>query len=281
MCVVNELMPATAGSKGLNEKSDMIDLFALMGFVAKGIVYVLIGLLAIQVALGRRGDTEGSQGAIASLSEQPFGFVLLLLLAIGLAAYVLWRLATSILDTERVGSDASGIAKRIGYFVSALSYAALTVLAIQLAAGNSDGEGGDTRQEWTARLMSSEIGTWVVGFIGLTILGVGIYQIYKGLSGSFMKRYSLEKMRDVNRKWANRTGRIGLPARGVVFGIIGYLVIRAAIETDPNDAQGIGGALDTLAEQPFGPWLLGLVAVGFVAYAGYCFIRARYRRFEL
>jgi hypothetical protein len=135
----------------------------------------LIGVLALQSALGQGGDTEGSQGAVASIADEPFGVVILVMLAIGLAAYVLWRLATAILDTENAGSSAGGIAKRVGYFVSALSYGALTVLAVQLASGGMSSD-GQSREEWTARLMSTEAGTWLLGLIGIAIVVTGLQQ---------------------------------------------------------------------------------------------------------
>lgn len=273
-------MRGTRGVGRSHYRSEL-DIFARIGFAAKGVVYILIGVLAIQVALGRRGETEGSQGALSSLADEPFSQVILILLAIGLAAYVLWRLATSILDVDGVGSGAVGILKRIGYFVSALSYGALTVLAIQLAAGRPEGQNGDSREEWTARLMATDGGTWIVGLVGVAIVAVGAYQIYRGVRAAYMNRYDAEGMSASERIWAKRAGRVGHAARGVTFGIVGVLLIRAAIESDPDDAEGIGGALAALAAQPYGRWLLGIVAVGFVSYGIYCFFRARYRRFEL
>lgn len=266
---------------GAGGRSDIVDVAARIGFAAKGVVYTLIGVLALRSALGRGGQTEGSRGAVESLADEPFAVVILVLLAIGLAAYVLWRLATAILDVEHVGNDAGGILKRIGYFFSALSYGALTVLTVRLAAGGASSSNGQSREEWTARLLSTEAGTWLLGLIGLTIVLVGIHQIYKGLGSAFMARYNVEGMSASNKVWAKRAGRIGHAARGITFGIIGILLIRAAMEHDPSDAEGVGGALATLAAQPYGKWLLAVVAAGFVSYGIYCFFRVRYRRFEL
>ena len=261
-------------------RSEIIDTAARLGFAAKGVVYTLVGVLALQSALGKGGDTEGSRGALVSIADEPFGVVILVLLAIGLSAYVLWRLATALLDTENAGTSARGIAKRVGYFVSALSYGALTVLAVHLAAGGMRSN-GQSRQEWTARLMSTEAGTWLLGLIGVAIVVTGLHQLYKGLGTAYMDRYNSEGMSASNRTWAKRAGRIGHAARGITFGIIGVLLIRGALQHDPNEAVGVGGALATLAAQPYGKWLLGLVAAGFVAYGIYCFFRVRYRRFEL
>jgi hypothetical protein len=261
-------------------RSEIIDTAARLGFAAKGVVYTLIGALALQSALGQGGDTEGSQGAVASIADEPFGVVILVMLAIGLAAYVLWRLATAILDTENAGSSAGGIAKRVGYFVSALSYGALTVLAVQLASGGMSSD-GQSREEWTARLMSTEAGTWLLGLIGIAIVVTGLHQLYRGLGSTYMDRYNAEGMSASNRTWVKRAGRIGHAARGITFGIIGVLLIHAALQHDPSEAVGVGGALAALAAQPYGRWLLGVVAAGFVSYGIYCFFRVPYRRFEL
>lgn len=270
----------SVSSLGRDGRSGLIDTAARLGFAAKGVVYTLIGILALHSALGRGGEAEGSQGAVASIADEPYGVVILVLLAIGLAAYVLWRLATSILDTENIGTSVGGMAKRVGYFVSAISYGALTVLAIQLAAGGMS-SGGNSREEWTARLMSTEAGTWLLGLIGAAIILTGLHQLYKGVGSAYMDRYNTEGMSASNRTWAKRAGRIGHAARGITFGIIGGLLIRAALENDPSEAVGVGGAFATLAAQPYGKWLLGIVAAGFIAYGIYCFFRVRYRRFEL
>ncbi len=253
----------------------------MLGFAAKGVVYVLIGVLSLQVALGRRGDTEGSSGALASVTDEPFGNVILVLLAIGLASYALWRLASSILDVEGVGNDAKGIVKRIGYFVGGMTYGALTFVAVKLVVSGGGGSGGESREDWTATLLANEGGTWLLGLIGIAIIGVGVHQLYKGFTSSVLELYRTEQMSRRNRIWAERSARIGHSARGITFSIIGVFVIRAALQSDPSETRGLGGALGELASQPYGPWLLGFVAAGLVCYGLYCFFRARNCRFHI
>lgn len=269
-------------SAGRGDKdSQVFELAEMLGFAAKGVVYVLIGVLSLQVALGRRGDTEGSSGALASVTDEPFGNVILVLLAIGLASYALWRLASSILDVEGVGDYAKGIVKRIGYFVGGMTYGALTFVAVKLVVSGGGGSGGESREDWTATLLANEGGTWLLGLIGIAIIGVGVHQLYKGFTSSVLELYRTEQMSRRNRIWAERSARIGHSARGITFGIIGVFVIRAALQSDPSETRGLGGALAELASQPYGPWLLGFVAAGLLCYGLYCFFRARNCRFHI
>jgi hypothetical protein len=142
----------------------------------------------------------------------------------------------------------------------------------------SGGGGGDSTQSYTARLMSQPWGQWLVGIVGLIVIGSGLYQIHKGYAAKFLKNLYLTGLSADGRKWAIASGRIGYIARGIVFGIIGIFFIVAAVQTDPSEARGLGGALRTLAEQPFGPWVLGLVAAGLIAFGIYSVVEARYRR---
>lgn len=251
-----------------------------IGYATKGVVYGLVGALALQTAFGTGGSTTGSRGAIQAIAEQPFGRILLILTMVGLAAYALWRFVEAALDVEEKGTDAKGIAKRIGYAVSGVIYAGLAVYTGQLAFG-AGGGGGSSRQEWTARLMEQPFGIWLVGIVGVIVIGVGLRQFYQAHKAGFMNEYKTGAMSAKQKRWARRFGQFGLSARGVTFVLIGIFFIQAARQADPSEAQGLGAALQTLAEQPYGPWLLALVALGFVAYGAYCFSRARYRDFEV
>ena len=261
----------------------LIDRMARFGFITKGIVYAVIGVLAVQAAFTAGGGTEGAQGAIQEIGRQPFGMVLLGLAAIGLLAYALWRFVAAGVDPEGVGTDAKGIAKRIGYAVSGIIYLGLAVLAARIVLGgsaSSGGGGGGSEAEMTARLMSQPFGQWLVGAVGVIIVGVGLFHFYRAYSASFMKRYNTGEMDARQRTWAKRLGRFGLSARGVTFCIIGGFLIEAAVQANPNETRGLAGALDTLAQQPYGPWLLGIVALGFIAYGVYCVSRARFSSFS-
>lgn len=253
---------------------------ARFGYAAKGVVYLVVGALALQAAIGSGGSTTGPEGALQRIGQQPFGQVLLILVAIGLFGYALWRLVQAWVDPEVVGSDMKGVAQRTGYAISGISYSFLGVVALRLVMGAAAAAGGDNQQtqDWTARLMALPFGRWLVGLIGLAVIGVGLFQIYYGYQAKFRKHLKLQEMSQATETWATRAGRFGYMARGVVYAIIGGFLINAARQFDPDQVGGIGEALAELAQQPYGPWLLGIVALGLIAYSLFAFVDARYRR---
>jgi hypothetical protein len=246
-----------------------------LGYAAKGLLYATVGVLALRAAFGGGGRTTDAQGAIRELGSQPFGQVLLALIALGLVGYTVWRVIEAVNDPEGRGTDAEGVIKRIGLLGSALLHGALAVFTVRLLLG--DGGGGGSAQSRTAELMSKPWGQWLVGLAGLIVIGVGLYQFARAIKGSFTRHWRGGEMSIAERTWARRAGYAGLTARGVVFSIIGWFLIRAALEAQPGEARGLAGALAELASQPYGPWLLGLVAFGLVCYGAYCFVQARYR----
>jgi hypothetical protein len=250
-----------------------------LGHVANGIVNLLIGALAVQVALGRGGATTDNKGALVRVAEAPFGRFLLIALTVGIAGYVLWRALQALLDTDNEGTDAEGIARRVGYAASGVGYALLAFSAIRLLRTGSAGESTtQSAQDWTATFMGKPLGQWLVGVAGLAVIAIGGFQMYKGYSAEFRDDLELGRLGATEGNWVTRLGQIGYIARGVVFGVIGLFLIVAAIYANPGEARGVDSALATLARQPFGPWLLGAVAIGFVAYGLYMFAEARYRR---
>lgn len=253
--------------------------FARFGYAAKGVVYVIIGVLAsLGVMRGGRQTTD-SRGALTELLHQPFGYAVLGVVAVGLAGYALWRLIQALKDTENKGSEWKGLAVRFGYGCIAAVYAGLSYSAVQLMLGHGAGKGSDeTSKEWTARFMALPFGRWLVGLAGLGVIGFGVWQCYKGLSARFRKKLKTAEMADLTDRLATRAGQVGLTARGIVFGIVGVFLIQAALHARANEARGLGGALLALDEQPSGPWILGAVALGLVTYGLYMFVEARYRR---
>lgn len=260
--------------------SPWIESFARLGFAAKGLVYAIVGVLAVQLAFGQGGQAGGTQSAFQIIASQPFGQILLGLVALGLVGYGLWLLVRAGMDTSRQGSDLKGMIKRIGYAVNGVFHLGLAFIAAQGALGSGSGSSSNSLPSWTASLMEQPFGRWLVGIGGLIVIGVGLYRIYKAYSIKFRERLKLSEMNSTERTWTIRFGRAGLAAQGVVLAMIGSFFVQAAVQYQPSEARGLGGALRTLLEQPYGPWLLAIVAIGLVAHGVYNFVLARYRRIQ-
>lgn len=254
-----------------------VERLARSGFAAKGFVYALVGLLAAQAAFGTGGKKTDTQGALQTIVTQPFGQVLLSLVAVGLFGYALWRFVEAVADPENKGTNAKGILQRCSYVGNGLIYASLALTAVQIAFGAS-GSNSNASRDWTAHLLAQPFGQWLVGAIGALVIGFGSYQFYEAYQAKFRQKLKLNEMSEAEQTWTVRLGRFGLAARGVVFVVIGFFFIQAARQSNPNQAKGLGGALESLAQQPYGSWVLGIVAIGLIAYGIYYVAQARYRR---
>jgi uncharacterized membrane protein YidH (DUF202 family) len=255
-----------------------IDTFARLGYATKGIIYSLIGLLAVLAAFQQAGgEATDSQGVLTTLADQPFGQFMLVLVGIGFACYALWRLAEVIKDPEH--PDSSGpesIVHRLGYLVSVAIYSGLAFTAFQLALGNGGDDGGSTRI-WIARVMSLPLGRWLVALGGIAVLGSAVYEMYRGFKAKFRDKLKLRDMSANERTWAIRVGRLGLIARSLVFGLIGLFTLQAAYQANPNRVQDPGEALQTL-QRWANPWVFAVIALGLLAYGVHMFFMARYGR---
>ncbi len=257
-----------------------IERFARFGYGAKGVVYSLIGVLAIRAAFSP-SHPSNSRGALASLADEPFGQVLLGIVGVGLIGYALWRLVEAFADAEQRGHDARGIIRRIGYGISGLIYAALAWQALRLAFGSGGGNTqSDSTSSRTATLMSQPFGVWLVGLVGVCIIVYGLYQLRKASRSKPRERLDLAGTSPTMRTWSIRLSRFGIASRGVVFLIIGTFLIVAAVQHQPSEARGVQGALSTLEQTSFGPWLLAIVGLGLLSYGIYQFLQARYRRID-
>jgi hypothetical protein len=270
---------ARRAAEAARDASPWIERLGRLGYATKGVVYLLIGLLAVMAAVGIGGMTTDQQGAFGWVLRQPFGRLLLGAIAVGLFGYALWRLVQGLLDTDGKGTDAKGLQARGAYVVSALVYLGLSVTAAQLALGaGGSGEGQSGTESWVAWLFGQPFGRWIVAGIGAGLVGTALLQFFEAYTAKFRENLDLASMDADRERTVTRLGRLGFGARGVAFAIIGGFMLVAAIQARPEEARGLGGALDTLARQPFGPWLLGLVALGLAAYGLYMFAEARYRR---
>lgn len=243
--------------------------------MAKGVVYGLTATLAVNLALGDSGQSADQQGALRTLAEQPFGRVLLLALAVGLMGYALWRVTEASLSGNR---DAQAMAKRLGYLASGALYAGLAVGAGSMALSAGDGGGSDV-QGVTGRVMDWPFGRWLIGAAGLGIMVLGAIFAWRGARRDFLDELKLGAMRAERRRRIEVLGVAAWCGRGAVFALVGWFVVQAAVNFDPREATGLDGALRKVLAATYGPALLLLVAAGLAAYALYCLVESRYRRF--
>jgi hypothetical protein len=262
-------VPLVESSKGWIEKG------ARFGHFTKGVLYGLIGALALQVAIGAGGRVAGGEEAARFVGHQPFGQVLLILIAVGLFGYAAWRLIESIKDSEHKGSDGRGLAQRAGAFASGVANGALGVVILQMALGQS--KGGDGGNTWVAMLLAQPFGPALVGAIGAAIVITGVVQFYQAYSKKFLEMFRWHTMSAKERRWITRMGQVGYSARGVVFPIIGVSLLRAALDRNASQTRGVREALLEIAHSTAGQVLLGLVAVGFLAFGLFMVASARYR----
>jgi fumarate reductase subunit D len=249
---------------------------ARSGFVARGLIYGIIGILAIEVALGVGGTTTNQQGALKTIAHQPFGKVLLILVAVGLAGYGLWRLLHALLGHGPEDPD-SGF-ERIAALGSGIVYAGLCAIAVEILLGSGSSGGSGNTSKTTAGIFGWPGGTWLAAIGGAVLIGIGLYQGYRGISKDFLKDSKTEQMSAKVRNWIEWIGSFGHLARMVVFGLVGVFLIKAAIDYNPNNAVGLDGALAKLAHASYGSFLLGVVAAGLIAFGVYSLSDARYRR---
>ena len=267
---------AVPGTARQAARSPWVEGLARFGMVAQGLLYAIVAVLAIGVALDQGGKTTDQSGALRTLASAGWGKWLLVLLAVGLGGYALWRFVVAILGEKVEHGEDVGIGKRLVYAARGLIYAGLcwTAISIVVDAGSS---GGNKQEKAAAVVLDWPGGIFLVTAVGLGVLGYGVWNVYKGLSGRFLKDMKTEQMNEPGRRWIRRTGLAGHVARGIVFGLVGVFLVKAALEYEPDEAIGIDGALQKLASSTYGDALLGLVAAGLLAYGVFCLARARYR----
>jgi hypothetical protein len=247
---------------------------ARAGYTARGVVYVLIGGLALLSALGHGGETTDSKGALESLMQSPGGWAVLIVVGVGLVGHALWRFVQAVLDPDGLGKDLKGVVTRAGMAISGLTHLALAVSAISLGVGHASDE-GNARASWTAWLMGQPFGRWMVAAVGVAIIGAGVAQFIKSYKEKFKER--LDTSESLVHK-LTPICRFGLAARGVVLFIIGSFFVYAGWTYDPGQAGGLEQTFDTVRGIRFGQILLAIVASGMLAFAVYSFVEARYRR---
>jgi len=269
--------PVQAARRGGEDvaHSRAFEWLARAGFISRGLIYGIIGILAIKLAVGSGGTTTNQQGALKTIAHQPFGKVLLTLVAIGLGGYALWRFVRAALGHGPEDTD-SGF-DRVAALASGIVYAALCVIAVEILLGSGSSSSGNASKP-TAGVLGWPAGTWLVGLAGAVLIGIGLYQGYKGISQDFLDDSKTEQMSPLVRTWITWIGIVGYLARMVVFALVGIFLIKAAIDYNPNKAVGLDGALAKIVHASYGPVLLGVVAAGLIAFGVYSLTDARYRR---
>lgn len=254
--------------------------FILVGYAAKGSLYLLIGILAIKAALVASEEAAGTYLALVTLGRQPLGGLLLCLLAVGLMGYVLRQFIQAALDPGHSHAlKPKRILHRLGYIISAISYAgiAYSALNITLELGEQDNPIEDLVEE----LFEQQLGGWLILLGGIAVFSLGLSYLYGAYTGSYLSEFRSSDIHPRFEWWAIAVGKTGVAARGVAFVLTGIFLIQAALWADSNLAGGLQNAFRTIAAYPFGWLWLGLVGLGFIAYGLYMFVSIKYRRFTL
>ena len=268
----------TTGSQAVHRAaaSPWPERFARLGLAARGVLFIVIGILAFRVAFGHYEDQASQNGALQQIASQPGGKVLVWIVAIGLIGYALWRLVSAAFGpvADPVATDAK---QRVKALAEGIGYGAVAVIAVKVATGSASSSSGGGQKQ-AATVLSWPGGQFLVGLAAVVIIGVGLYYIHDGWTADFTKELKVGEMSPTIRKAVIALGRFGRIAQGVVFGIIGALLMVAAVQYDPDKAKGLDGALKTLAGEPYGRWLLGFIALGLLAYGVYGLAEAKLRR---
>lgn len=267
---------AGAAARGAaRDAAPWVERLARMGYAARGVVYVIVGIIAAQAARGQRG-VEDQRGVFGEILERPGGKFMLGLVAVGLLGYTLWRFVQAGLDPEH-----DGTAKRALFAGSGIIHLGLAFTAVRMAMGSSSSGGGrSTADEWTARVMEAPGGRFLIGAAALGVAAYGVVQLVHAYKAKLDKRLDLSPLSPDARKWAIRAARAGSAARGVVFLVLGFFLMQAARHSNASETRDLSGALKALHDTAYGAWLLGLVALGLIGYGITQLVKARYRRIK-
>lgn len=261
------------------DRTRSLEMLARLGYAARGLVYLLVGGLAVLAAIGAGGQTGGSRSALATLLDEPFGRILLVVIGIGLLCFAAWRLVQAITDADRFGTSWKGRARRAGRFAGGFLVGSLGLSAIGIGLGRAAAGGEEqATRDWTAWLLAQPFGPWLVAALGVAVAATGLGFAGKAWRGDVVEHLRLDEK---TRGWVPTAGRIGFAARGLVYLMIGGFLIVAAWQGSSAEARGLGGALETLRAQPYGWILLGLTAAGLFAFGVFGLVQAVYRRIEM
>jgi hypothetical protein len=252
---------------------------ARLGYASKAFIYATMGLLAAAAALNRGGRVTDTRGALPVILAHPFGNAVLVVLAIGLCGYCLWRVLDAFFDPDRRGTSFKGLAFRIGGVIRALIYGGVGVEAFRLAKGLRASGGGDASiKSWTARIMDLPLGPWLIAIAGAIIAAYGVSEIVAAIKDDEDEKKDMSSVDTPTRAILCRIARFGVAARALIIVVLGIFLVRAALRHDPSEAEGVRGSLLELVGAVHGRWLLALMAAGLIAYGLDQALHARYRR---
>jgi Domain of Unknown Function (DUF1206) len=266
----------TVGRQAAN--SDVLEVAARIGFVARGLIYLLIGVIAVQIALGKGGQADRG-GALQQIASHSFGTLILWVLVVGFLGLAVWRLSEAVFGVTGPGGHKTS--ERLESLARAVMYGFFFVSTLKLVLGNaSSGTANGNRQSksWTAQVMAHSGGRLLIGLIGVVAVIIGAMLAKESWRKEFLERMNLAGVSAGTRQVVTRLGLVGGVARGAVVALAGVFLTVAAIRFKPSQAEGIDGTLRSFAHTPLGPWLLIVVALGLIAFGLFSWCEARWRR---
>jgi hypothetical protein len=249
------------------------------GFIARGITYGVIGVLALAIALGvgTLGTTPNQEGALKLIAHTPVGRPAMIVICAGLIAYAAWKLTQGVFGHGPEGGGSAEPKDRVANVAGGVVYLGFFAVAIAALTGSAGNSSAETRHA-AGGVLGWPGGQLIVGIAGGALIAISLYQVYDAVSGRYARESKTQQMGPHELRLFMVIGRIGLTARALVFALVGYFVLRTAIDFNPSDAIGVDGALARLHDQPLGQWLVGLVAAGLLTFAAFSLVEARYRR---
>lgn len=264
-----------------NNTPNWITPVARAGLFAKGVVYCLVGLMAFMAAFrlgGQSTNTANTTGALQFIEDMPAGRWLLLAIGIGLLCYSLWRLVEAFTQNKHSDSNTKKAANKVKLVLSGIAYLTLAIVAIKMVLDISQSGGGNSNQKVASGILSQPMGQWMLGLLALILAGVGIYQIYYAWSEKY--RQHVSSLPAESSEIMLKAGKAGYAARGIVWLIIAWMLLKASMQNNAAKAGDTSQAFRFLQEGTYGSILLGLISVGFIGYGVFCFVRARYERLD-
>lgn len=258
------------------ELPDWLSFVARSGYAAKGLIYVVLGILSAAAAIDMFDDTVGTREAIQALGSHALGGPMLTLLAAGLTCYVAWRLIQVFLDPERRGRDKKALLQRSVLLLSGLAYVVLLLATVDMLLHSGTSSSENTRELWAGRVLAAPFGRWILAGIGVGVAIRGLTEVWKAYTARFARRFEWS-VSDETKQWGIRLGRVGLVARGLIFLMVGTSLAYAGVTFDPSEVQGTQEALSALEGVPSGDWLAAIVAFGLAVYGVYQWFKAAFR----